>query len=66
MLEINPAQQYLSTMDSVNLINGEKPSRMSDDKWADCIKRNKDHIEIMLAKDFWTTEDLTPFREAVK
>jgi hypothetical protein len=66
MLEINPAQQYLSTMDSVNLINGVKPEKMSDDKWADCIKRNKDHIEIMLTKDFWTTEDLTPFREAVK
>lgn len=65
MLEINPAQQYLSTMDSVNLINGEKPSRMSDAQWADCIKRNKEHIEIMLAKDFWTTEDLTPFKNAI-
>jgi hypothetical protein len=65
MLEINPAQQYLSTMDSVNLINGVKPEKMSDDKWADWIKRNKDHIEIMLAKDFWTTEDLTPFKNAI-
>lgn len=65
MLEINPAQQYLSTMDSVNLINGEKPSRMSDAQWADWIKRNKDHIEIMLTKDFWTTEDLTPFKNAI-
>jgi hypothetical protein len=66
MLEINPARQYLSTMDSVNLINGVKPEKMSDTQWADCIKRNKEHIEIMLAKDFWTTEDLTPFRDAVK
>jgi hypothetical protein len=66
MLEINPAQQYLSTMDSVNLINGVKHEKMSDAQWADCIKRNKEHIEIMLTKDFWTTEDLTPFREAVK
>lgn len=66
MLEINPAQQYLSTMDSVNLINGVKPEKMSDTQWADCIKRNKAHIEIMLTKDFWTTEDLTPFRDAVK
>ena len=65
MLQINPAQQYSATMDSVNLINGEKPSRMSDIDWADCIKRNKDHIEIMLAKDFWTTEDLTPFKNAI-
>ena len=65
MLEITPAQHYLATMDSVNLINGEKPNRMSDAQWADCIKRNKEHIEIMLAKDFWTTEDLTPFKNAI-
>ena len=65
MLEINPAQQYSATMDSVNLINGVKPSAMSDIDWADCIKRNKEHIAIMLAKDFWTDEDLTPFEDAI-
>jgi len=66
MNEITPAQQYTSTMDSVNLIKGVKPAMMTDVEWADCIKRNKEHIEIMLAKDFWTDEDLTPFKEAVK
>lgn len=65
MLEITPAQQYASTMDSVNLIKGKKPEMMTDIEWADCIKRNKEHIKIMLAKDFWTDEDLTPFEEAV-
>ena len=62
MLEITPAQQYSSTMDSANLINGVKPSVMSDIDWADCIRRNKEHIVSMLAKDFWTVEDLEPFR----
>jgi hypothetical protein len=52
-------------MDSVNLINGVKPEAMSDSDWTDCIKRNKEHIEIMLAKDIWTDEDLAPFEEAV-
>lgn len=66
MLEITPAQHYTSTMDSVNIINGAKFEDMSDTEWADCIKRNKDHIKIMLAKDFWTDEDLTPFKEAIK
>ena len=66
MLEITPAQQYASTMDSVNLIKGVKPEMVTDIEWADTIKRNKEHIEIMLAKDFWTTEDLTPFKDAVK
>ena len=66
MLEITPAQQYASTMDSVNLIKGVKPEMVTDIEWADTIKRNKEHIEIILAKDFWTTEDLTPFKDAVK
>ena len=66
MLEITPAQQYASTIDSVNLIKGAKPSMMDDIEWADTIKRNKEHIKIMLAKDFWTDEDLTPFKDAVK
>ena len=65
MLEINTAQQYSATMDSVNLINGVKPSAMSDADWADCIKRNKEHIAIMLTKDFWTDEDLKPFKDVL-
>ena len=65
MLEINPAQQYSATMDSVNLINGAKPELLSDADWADTIARNKEHIAIMLVKDFWTDEDLTPFEDAI-
>jgi len=49
------AQHYSAAMDSVNLINGGKPAQMSDADWADCLKRNKEHLKIMLAKDYWTT-----------
>lgn len=56
------ARQYNATMDSVNLINKGKPAWFTDKEWADIVDRNKKHIEIMLAKDFWTTEDLEPFR----
>jgi len=59
------AKHYSSAMDSVNLINGSKPTGMSDEDWADCIARNKEHLEIMVAKDFWTTEDLTPLQDAI-
>jgi hypothetical protein len=59
-------KHYLAAMDSVNLINGEKPEFMSDEEWADCIARNKEHLKIMLAKDFWTDQDLTPLQEAIK
>jgi len=58
------AQHYSAAMDSVNLINGGKPSSMTDADWADCLSRNKEHLKIMLAKDFWTTEDLTPLSQA--
>ena len=58
------AQDYKAAMDSVNLINGSKPERMSDADWADCLSRNKEHLKIMLAKDYWTTENLQPLTDA--
>lgn len=58
------ARHYSAAMDSVNLINGEKPEGTTDEEWADTIARNKEHLKIMLAKDFWTTEDLTPLEQA--
>ena len=62
--EAQIAQHYSAAMDSVNLINAGKPVQMSDAEWADCLSRNKEHLEIMIAKDFWTTEDLTPLQQA--
>jgi hypothetical protein len=58
------ARHYSAAMDSVNLINGEKPENTTDEDWADTIARNKEHLNIMLAKDFWTTEDLAPLQAA--
>ena len=58
------AKHYSACMDSVNLINAGKPEGMSDEDWADCLSRNKEHLVIMLAKDFWTTEDLAPLQAA--
>jgi hypothetical protein len=58
------AQHYKAAMDSVNLINAGKPEGMTDADWADCLARNKEHQKIMLAKDYWTTENLTPLRTA--
>jgi len=59
------AQHYKAAMDSVNVINAGKPNSMSDIEWTDFLSRNKEHLQIMVAKDFWTTEDLTPFNEAI-
>ena len=57
-------KHYSACLDSVALINGTKPERMTDEDWADCLARNKEHLKIMLAKDYWTTEDLTPLTTA--
>ena len=58
------ARHYSAAMDSVNLINAGQPEGIEDADWADTVARNKEHLKIMLAKDFWTTEDLTPLQEA--
>ena len=68
MIELTEAQQiaqhYSACMDSVNLINAGQPEGMTAEDWADCLARNKEHLKIMLAKDYWTTEDLTPLETA--
>jgi hypothetical protein len=58
------AQHYSAAMDSVNLINAGKPEAMTAEDWAACLSRNKEHLQIMLAKDYWTTEDLAPLQAA--
>jgi hypothetical protein len=70
MLELTPEQEvqrsYDAAMDSVNLLNAGKPEDMSDEEWADCVKRNKEHLEIQIAKgDYYAGFDLTPFWDAV-
>jgi hypothetical protein len=58
------ARHYSACMDSVNLINAGQPEGMEDADWSDTVARNKEHLVIMLAKDFWTTENLSPLQAA--
>jgi hypothetical protein len=58
------AQHYSAAMDSVNLINAGKPEGTTDAEWTATVARNKEHLKIMLAKDFWTTENLAPLQAA--
>ena len=68
MTELTPEEQiarhYAACLDSVNLLNAGKPEDMDDTEWADTVARNKEHLKIMLAKDFWTTENLAPLQAA--
>jgi hypothetical protein len=37
---------------------------MTDAEWADTLKRNKEHLVLMIAKPYWITQDLTPLQQA--
>ena len=58
------AAHYAACGDSVALINAGKPADMEDADWVDCLARNKEHLVLMLAKDYWTTEDMTAMTAA--
>jgi hypothetical protein len=59
------AQSYSAAMDSVNLINELLALPSLGDEQQDTVSRNVEHLEIMVAKDYWTTEDLAPFNKAI-
>jgi len=71
MLELTTEQQvakdYSAAMDSVNLLNAGKPEDMTDAEWTDTVARNKEHLNIQLAKgDYYAGYDLTPLRTAAQ
>jgi hypothetical protein len=61
-------QSYKAALDSVALLQAGKPEDMTDEDWADTVKRNKEHLEIQIAKgaEFYGEHDLTPFEKAIK
>ena len=59
------ARHYSAAMDSVNLLNADKPEGMEDADWADTVARNVAHLEIMVAKDFMQDQDLAPLNAAI-
>jgi hypothetical protein len=71
MLEITKeeevARSYRAALDSCDLLNAGKPEDMTDEDWADTVKRNKEHLEIQIAKgaEFYGEHDLTPFTAAI-
>ena len=67
IIETTPEQiskHYSAAMDSVNLINALKAKPALNAEDTGTLARNQEHLVIMLAKEYWTTEDLTPLRSA--
>jgi hypothetical protein len=63
------AQDYTAMGHSVELINGiidgSKMAGESDEDKKDCVKRNVEHLELMVVKDYWTNEDMTAVNAAI-
>ena len=59
------AQHYSAALDSVALINELMALDSRDEEQTATVARNVEHLEIMVAKDFWTTEDLGPLNTAI-
>ena len=63
------AQDYTAMGHSVELINAIiAGTQMADDEAEekqDCVDRNVAHLEIMVAKDYWTDEDMTASNAAI-
>ena len=63
------AQDYSAMGDSVDLVNAViGGTAMADDEAADrqdCVDRNVEHLELMVAKDDWGDEDMTDVNSAI-
>ena len=63
------AQDYTAMGHSVDLINGIiDGSQMAEEiavERQDCVDRNVEHLELMVAKDYWTSEDMTAVNAAI-
>jgi hypothetical protein len=59
------AQHFTAMGHSVDLINEVIASGETDEESLDTISRNKEHLELMLTRDFWTNEDMTAVHAAI-
>ena len=58
-------QHYSRTLESVALINEVLGCGDTDDKSKYCVRRNVEHLELMVTKDYWTTEDMSTVNQAI-
>ena len=63
------AQDYSAMGDSVDLINaiiaGDQMADESAEDRQDCVDRNSEHLQLMVAKDDWGDEDMTAVNAAI-
>ena len=58
-------QNYSAALDSVTLITELMALSSRDAEQTATVARNVEHLELMVAKDYWTSEDLDPLNAAI-
>ena len=62
-------QHYNASLDSVSLINdiiaGTQMADASDEDKKSCVERNVGHLTIMVGKDYWQGQDMSPLVDAI-
>ena len=59
------AANYTAMGHSVDLLNAGKPEGMEDEEWTATVSRNVEHLQLMVAKDYWTDEDMAAVNKAI-
>lgn len=59
------AQNYTAALDSVTVITELMALDTRDAEQTATVARNVEHLELMVAKDYWTTEELAPLNATI-
>jgi hypothetical protein len=56
---------YDAALDSVTVITDLMALDSRDDDQTATVARNVEHLQIMVAKDYWTSQDMAPLNAAI-
>ena len=56
---------YDAALDSVTVITDLMALDSRDDDQAATVARNVEHLQLMVAKDYWTSQDMAPLNAAI-
>jgi archaellum component FlaC len=60
------AFDYAAALNSVDIVNALVDKKDLSDDELERLDQNVKHLENIVARDYWTTQDLTPFYDAIK
>lgn len=57
--------RYDAALDSVTVITDLMALDSRDDDQTATVARNVEHLQLMVAKDYWTSQDMAPLNAAI-